>query len=169
MVSIQTFLIPPQQSLPEVYSCMGTEELRELFVAVEHFESLYVGQSDEIPMKSNELNIAVIVQDTHQLLIGFEQWGLDLWGCYLSVLKIYIESGFEYGEGIYGIDPKLICFKKIDNRLIEVTLKYDPLHVEKTISQFILEERDFLQQLITGASNFYAYMNSYNIHTSKKH
>nr|WP_154960252.1 hypothetical protein [Paenibacillus xylanexedens] len=68
MVSIQTFLIPPQQSLPKVYSCMGSEELRELFVAVEHFEILYVGQSDEISMKGNELNIAVIVQDNYQLL-----------------------------------------------------------------------------------------------------
>ncbi|KLU58246.1 hypothetical protein EL84_00305 [Paenibacillus sp. VT-400] len=168
MVSIQTFLIPPQQSLPEVYACMGTDQLQKLFITAEHFESVYAIWSDDIPLKINELNIAVIIQDDHQQLIGFEQWGLDLWGCYLSALNSYIKSGFTYGEAMYGIDPKLICFEKNGKSSIEVILKYDPLHVKKTITSFILEERDFLQHLMNGASNFYTLMNKYKIHTSKK-
>lgn len=158
MISIRTFIIPPRQSLSDLYVNAAAGEWHKPFVTPEQFVQLCAIEPDEFGLKIDGLNMAIVIHTDDEERVGFEQWGMDLWGSYLSALNRYIESGFSYGEALYGIDAKLIVFEKNEDRSLDIILKYDPLHVDKTITRFSCNEREFLQRLVEAADEFHSFM-----------
>ncbi|MCF7753209.1 MULTISPECIES: hypothetical protein [Paenibacillus] len=169
MTSIRTYLISPKQSLPQVYAANGTEQFTKLFITLEQFTKQY--SLDTVgPLKSNDINMAVVIQRGQEQLIGFENWGLDLWGSYLSVMHKYLKSNCIYGESLYGSEPILICFKKDTMGTMEIILRidYDYMNEEKVIQRFHVEESKFLHHLFDSAIEYYGSMDKCGIITNKK-
>ncbi|MBD2868973.1 hypothetical protein [Paenibacillus arenilitoris] len=170
MIKIETFLLLSQQTLNRFYTEQSNiKKLSECFTSIEDdIESLSTVYSSDLHKDSNDFNMAIIINMKDETLLGYENWGYDLWRSYLTCLSNYVQSNFDYGHTMYGIDPYDISFKNVGDHNIEFTLRFDGVKDNMIVKRFVLEEKNFIISLINAAEYYYMLMQDHNFSTPQK-